>query len=169
MKAQVKQLLIALCVIAAGAAALFSWWQWYNRPRQFFDLFPLSPENISRCEVIIYYEETDPLTGDLTAEETSQLLSQLNLGGYRSQLNNLFPGSDHVTTGTAVTISPSARVTLWGSDSDHVELMLCGDTFVINPLQMDARKSKDYSTVGGAGFQKEVVAFLEDRLIANTK
>ena len=166
MKAQLKQLLISLCGIAVGAVALFGWWHWYNRPRQFFDLFPLSPENISRCEVIIYYKETDPLTGDLTAEETGQLLNRLNLGGYRSQPNNLFPGPD--TTGTPVNISPYARVTLWGSGPEHVELMLCGDTFVINPLQMDARKSKDYSTVGGAGFQKEVVAFLEDRLIANT-
>lgn len=165
MKAQSKQFLIAAVVLLAAAALLFAGYSWYTRPQSFGAVFPMAAEDVGRCEAALHYrgQPEQFISWELTAEQTDRLLARLADMEYRSRCANLF----QEPTGVPTTMAASVRITLWRGDSytDHVELLLSGESLLVNPLFSDRDEpSRIYDPAAGTAQQEDILSFLESCL-----
>lgn len=168
MKQQLRQIVIAFAVAAVCVLTLFASARWLTRPQSFTDIFPADPNQISRCEVLVEYVGTPrqgqtPVT--LSPLQLQELLDRLHQTRYMARLSALINHNpfNNAVTGTRVTIDPYARLFLEGEDDLRVELMLCGDTVVVNPLRGTDDRGGTYDTAGGIPYQKELVTWLEQQ------
>lgn len=165
MKQQLKQIVIAFAVAAVCALTLFAGARWLTRPQSCADILPIDLEQISRCEVLLKHVKS-PQPGQtpvaLSAQQLQDLLARLDQTRYMARLSALIRNPfNKAVTGTPVTIDPYVRLFLEDETGLRVELMLCGDTVVVNPLgDSDARSSR-YDTADGIRFQKELVTWLD--------
>lgn len=168
MKQQLKQIVIALAVAAICALALFAVARWLTRPQSFADIFPADLAQVSQCQVLLEYDEhrqPGQTPVDLSTEQLQELLDRLGQTRYSARFSTLINHNPFNTsvTGIPVTIDPYARLFLEGENDLRVELMLCGDTFVVNPLDGTDSRGGSYDTAGGARFQEELVTWLEQQ------
>ena len=164
MKNLLKQFSIAFAILAIGYLILTAWGRWIIRPQSFADIFPTAVEEIDRCEVEIQYDGPDQVSGELTPDQLEELLDRLEQTRYKGRLSNITDRFSNSVTGIPTTISPTARLYLEKRDQLRVELMLCGNTFVVNPLQGSNNPGGHYDTEGGSQFQKELIDWLEDAI-----
>ena len=82
MKAQAKQLLIALLVIAAMVLAAVLRFRWLDRPREFSSLIPLSISEITSCSAYLDYETPESYSVQLSLEQAQELLDMLSQPTY---------------------------------------------------------------------------------------
>jgi len=168
MKQQLKQIVIALAVAAACALALFAGVQRLTRPQSFAHIFPADLSQVSRCEVLLeHVEHRQPgvTPVDLSPQQLQDLLGRLEQTRYMARLSSLLHNPfDTSITGTPVTIDPYARLFLEGENGLRVELMLCGDSFVVNPLGDSDARGGTYDTAGGVLFQEELVTWLTQQI-----
>ena len=164
MKNLLKQFSIAFAILALGCLILTAWGRWIIRPQSFADIFPAAIEEIDRCEVQIEYVGLDRVSGELTSEQLEELLDRLDQTRYKGRLSNITDRFSNSITGIPTAINPTARLYLEKRGPLRVELMLCGDTFVVNPLQGSNDPGGSYDTEGGSQFQEELIAWLEDTI-----
>lgn len=89
MKAQLKQILIAVVVVLAAAALLYGWYCWYTRPQAFSDILPVPLESIQSCDVrLAYISDTASLSYTLSPDQLAQLLDQLSAARYSAPFTN---------------------------------------------------------------------------------
>lgn len=156
MKAQLKQILIAVVVLLAAVALLYRWYCWYTRPQAFSHILPVPLESIQSCDVRLEYNgDTASLSYTLSPDQLAQLLDQLSTARYSTPFTNLYGGVTAVQTA----IDPFARLYFNVGDK-HMELLLSGGAVLVNPLGFQGN-SKNYTPDGGQAFQQDVVDFLK--------
>lgn len=155
MKAQAKQLLIALLVIAAMALAAVLGFRWLDRPREFSSLLPSPLSEVTYCSAYLEYGSPDSTSVTLSQEQTQQLLDMLSQPDYRR-------------VGPAEGLSdrefPLLRIFLHTSGSNRCELMLNGEEMLFSPHE---GRSISYRPEDSRAHHAALTAFLEDCLTQN--
>lgn len=155
MKAQAKQLLIALLVIAAIVLAAVLRFRWLDRPREFSSLLPLSIPEITSCSAYLDYETLESYSVQLSLEQAQELLDMLSQPDYRR-------------VGPAEGLSdrefPLLRIFLHTSGSNRCELMLNGEEMLVSPHE---GCSISYRPEDSRAHHAALTAFLEDCLTQN--
>ena len=158
MKAQAKQLLIALLVVAAMALAAVLGFRWLDRPREFSSLLPSPLSEVTYCSAYLEYGSPDSTSVTLSQEQTQQLLDMLSQPDYRR-------------VGPAEGLSdrefPLLRIFLHTSGSNRCELMLNGENMLVN-VPTDKGDCNLYRMEEDSrAHHAALTAFLEDCLTQN--
>jgi len=133
MKAR-KILVLGVLLTAAVLAAAVWVWQ-CQRQRTFAELIPFPAESVVRWE-LVPTEAPGADYGDLTGEQAAGLLDALEQGTYQ------YDGSSTALQGCY------ARLFLWTSERDHIELMLSEERILVN-TDFKGRGSPTYAITDG--------------------
>jgi len=130
-----KQVVLAVLLAAAVLAAAVWVWQ-CRRQRTFAELLPFPAESVIRWE-LFPTEVPDADYKDLTGEQAAGLLDALEQGTYQ------YAG------GSSAIQDCYARLFLWTSGTDHIEIMLSEERVLVN-TDFKGRGSPIYAiTTGG--------------------
>lgn len=158
MKAQAKQLLIALLVIAAMALAAVLAFRWLDRPREFSSLLPLSIPEITSCSACLDYETLESYSVQLSLEQAQELLDMLSQPTYH------WVG---FANGLADQEFPLLRIYFQTTGSERCELMLNGENMLVN-VPTDKGDCNLYRMEEDSrAHHAALTAFLEDCLTQN--
>lgn len=158
MKAQAKQLLIALLVIAAMALAAVLGFCWLDRPREFSSLLPLSIPEITSCSAYLDYETLESYSVQLSLEQAQELLDMLSQPTYH------WVG---FANGLAYQEYPLLRIYFQTTGSKRCALMLNGENILVN-VPTDKSDCNLYRMEEDSrAHHAALTAFLEDCLTQN--
>ena len=162
MKAHLKPLCIVLTVLVCAAALVLGVYFWITRPVSFSSMFPMTPEDVSFCHVILHTQQegsSDHKNITLTQEQMEELLHRLSTSKYRLNAPSLLFSGDMVR----VTISPHARLTFSRKNGQPGELTLAGE-YIRVALPAFSSRSRLYIPEEGISFQEEIIGYLQSCL-----
>ena len=158
MKAQAKQLLIALLVIAAMVLAAVLRFRWLDRPREFSSLIPLSISEITSCSAYLDYETPESYSVQLSLEQAQELLDMLSQPTYH------WVG---FANGLADQEVPLLRIYFQTTGSKRCALMLNGENILVNVPTDKSDCNRYRMEEDSRAHHAALTAFLEDCLTQN--